>query len=305
MDELHDVDLNLLVVLDAILAERSLTRAAEVLGSTQPTVSGAVAKLRVLLDDPLLIRTGRLSELTDKARMLQPLVHSAVTEVEHTLNMRPMFDPTTSNRQFRLTASDYALSVMTAPLLDLLETEAPGVTVDFSPLTNVSPVDLLRDDVAVTTPVRAVPGRHQALFSDSMVCIASRTHPRLRGGAFALDDLAELPYVQVVFADGIVMYADDSLTEAGIAPRIARTVTGFLPVLFTVAGTDKYGFVPARLADMYADELDLAIVSLPLRLPVLVESVFWHPSRTDDPALRWLIDLLRRVAERVEFPTGA
>lgn len=301
MDDLRGVDINLLVVLDAVLAERNLTRAGEAIGLTQPAVSGAVAKLRTLLDDPLLVRSGRTSDLTPRAVALQPVVREALAQVHRTLNLRPLFDPTTSDRQFRLAASDYALSVMTAPLLAVLATEAPGVSIEFGPLNNFGPVDLLREDVVIASATRDLPGKRQALFSDSMVCVVRRDHPRLRGGALSADDLAELQYVEVSFANGVVMYADAALAAAGISPQIARTVPGFLPVTFAVAGTDTYGFVPARLAELYADELDLVVARVPMPLPVLIESAFWHPSRSNDPALRWLVAILRTVAERVEF----
>jgi LysR family nod box-dependent transcriptional activator len=301
VDDLRGVDINLLVVLDAVLSERSLTRAADVLGTSQPTVSGAVAKLRTMLDDALLVRRGRLSELTPRAQALQPVVRAALDEIDRTLNLRPMFDPLTSSRHFRLSASDYALSVMTAPLLALLEQAAPHVTIDFGPLVNFGPIDLLRDDVVVASADRGVPGKHRALFSDALVCVVRREHPALVDGALSLDDLAALPYVQVAFADGVVMYAEETLADAGAPPRVARTVPGFLPVPFTVAGSDMYGFVPARLADRYADALDLVVARIPVSPPVLVEAAFWHPSRNDDPALRWLVSILVQVAERVEF----
>lgn len=305
MGDLRGIDINLLVALDAILAERSLTRAAEILGTTQPTVSGAMAKLRRLLADPLLVRNGRLSELTPRARALQPVVQAALSEIDRTLNLRPRFEPLPSRRLFRLSASDYALSVMTAPLLDVLEQEAPQVTVEFSPLNNIGPVDLLREDVAIASASRGVPGKRQALFSDSTVCIVRRGHPRLRNGTLSLEDLSTLLYVQVVLADGVVMYADAALAAGGVTPRVARTVPGFLAVPFMVTGSDMYGFVPARLAELYADELDLVVARIPLPLPVLIESAFWHPSRNDDPALRWLVSILLKVAERVEFPDEA
>ncbi|MFH8251219.1 LysR family transcriptional regulator [Microbacterium sp. B2969] len=301
MADLRGIDVNLLVVLDAILTERNLTRAAEVLGTTQPTVSGAAAKLRSMLGDQLLVRSGRSSELTPRAIQLQPIVRAALAEIDRTLDLRPLFDPLTSDRRFRLTASDYALSVMTAPLLELLEQRAPNVSVEFGPMNFLDPVDLLREDVAIASASPRVPGKRQALFSDSMVCIVARGHPRLRDGALGLRELAELPYVRVAFADGIVMYADDELAAAGVTPRVVRTVPGFLPVPFAVAGSERYGFVPARLADLYAENLDLEVARIPVPLPVLVESAFWHPSRNEDPALQWLLSILREVAERVEF----
>jgi LysR family nod box-dependent transcriptional activator len=301
MDDLRGIDINLVVVLDAILTERSLTRAGEAIGLTQPAVSGAVAKLRKLLDDPLLVRSGRTFELTPRALALRPVVREAVMEVGRTFNLRPMFDPLTSDRQFRLTASDYALSVMTAPLLRVLQEQAPRVSVEFGSLNNIGPVDLLREDVAIASAAHGVPGKRQSLFSDALTCIVRRDHPRLRDGALTLQDLIELPYVQVAFAENVVMFADDALLAASVRPTVARSAPGFLPVPFLVSGTDMYGFVPARLADRYAGPLDLTVARIPLQLSTLVESAFWHPSRSNDPALRWLLGILRTVAEMVEF----
>ncbi len=301
MDDLRGIDLNLIVALDAILTERNLTRAGDAIGLTQPAMSGAAAKLRVLLNDPILIRSGRTSELTPRAQALQPVVRRAVAEIGRTLTLRPRFDPATTERRFQLTASDYALAVMTAPLLDLFAQEAPHASVEFAPLSALDPVDLLREDVAIASASRDVPGKRQSLFSDTMVCIVRRDHPRVRGGALTADDLAQLPYVQVNFADGVVMYADDVLAAAGIRPRVARGVPGFLPVPWAVAGTDMFGFVPARLAERYGEALDLVTAEIPVPLPVLVESAFWHPSRSSDPAVLWLLGILRTVAERIEF----
>lgn len=303
MDDLRGIDINLIVVLDAILTERSLTRAGESIGLTQPAVSGAVAKLRKLLDDPLLVRNGRTFDLTPRALALQPVVSEAIIEVGRTFNLRPMFDPRTSDRQFRLTASDYALSVMTAPLLRVLEEAAPNVSVEFGSLNNIGPVDLLREDVAIASAAHGVPGKRQSLFSDSMACIVRRGHPRLKDGALDLVDLSELSYVQVAFAEHVVMFADDALEAASVRPHVARSVPGFLPVPFLVSGTDMFGFVPTRVAELYGAQLDLTVARIPLPLATLVESAFWHPSRNSDPALRWLLGILRTVAELVEFDT--
>ncbi|MBN9215030.1 MAG: hypothetical protein ABS62_00345 [Microbacterium sp. SCN 70-200] len=301
MDDLRGIDLNLLVVLDAILTERNLTRAGETIGMTQPAVSSAATKLRRMLDDPLLIRSGRTSELTERGAALQPIVRQAMEEIGRTLGVRPMFDPLTTTRRFRFTASDYALAFMTAPLMEILEQEAPHASVEFAPMNALEPIDLLREDIVIASAAREVPGKHQALFSDTMVCIVRRGHPRLQDGALSAADLSDLPYVQVVFADGVVMFADDALSAAGVLPRTARTVPGFLPVPWAVAGTDMFGFVPERVAALYADELDLVTATIPIALPVLVEAAYWHPSRTGDPAVSWLLGILRTVAERVEF----
>ncbi len=303
MDNLRGIDINLIMVLDSVLTERNLTRAGEAIGLTQPAVSGSIAKLRKIIGDPLLVRSGRSFELTERAKELQPIVSEALNEIGRTFNLRPMFDPRTSDRQFRIAASDYALSVMTAPLLAVLAEEAPEASVDFDGLNNIDPVDLLRKDVVIAGGNRLVPGKHQSLFSDTFVCLVREDHPRLQNGALSVEDLRQMPYIDVAFSGEIVMVANDALISAGVSPRVAMTVPGFLPMPFMIAGTDIYGFGPARVAERYAAKLGLVVAQTTLSHRTLVEVAYWHPSKSDDPALQWLIGILRTTAERVEFDT--
>lgn len=304
MTDLRRVDVNLIVVLDAILSEKNLTRAGELIGMTQPAVSGALARLRQQFDDPILVRSGRGFELTPKGEQLQPLVSQAMHEISRTLELLPTFDPTTSTRTFLISASDYVLAQMTSPLLLLLQREAPAIKVDFDALpadAMVEPNDLLRRDVLIVGTGRGVPGKRQSLFSDRFVCIVDATNPRLRDGTLSLTDLADLRHVRSNFGAHVLTHIDDMFSAAGISPHIGLSVQGFLPVPFAVSGTTMVGHVPERLAIQHRDRLGLAIAETPLNAATLVEAAHWHPSKTDDPALRWLVAMLRKAAEIVEF----
>lgn len=304
MTDLRRVDVNLIVVLDAILTEKNLTRAGELIGMTQPAVSGALARLRQQFDDPILVRAGRGFELTAKGEELVPLVHDAMVEISRTLELLPTFDPLTSTRTFLISASDYLLSQMTSSLLLLLEREAPGINVEFDALpsdTTVEPTDLLRRDVFIVGTGRGVPGKRQSLFSDRFVCIVDATNPRLRNGSLSLTDLADLRHVHSSFGHRVHTHIDDMLEAAGITPRIGLSVQGFLPVPFMVSGTTMVGHVPERLAHQYREQLGLVIAQTPLSAMTLVEAAHWHPSKTEDPAIKWLVGMLRKAAELVEF----
>lgn len=304
MTDLRRVDVNLIVVLDAILSEKNLTRAGELIGMTQPAVSGALARLRQQFDDPILVRSGRGFELTAKGEELQPLVVHAMREIARTLELSPTFDPATSPRTFLISASDYVLAQVTSPLLLLLEREAPGVKVDFDALpadAMVEPNDLLRRDLLIVGTGRGIPGKKQSLFSDRFVCIVDASNPRLRDGKISLTDLAELRHVRSNFGAHVLTHVDDILSAAGITPRVGISVQGFLPVPFAVAGTTMVGHVPERLALQYRDSLGLAIAETPLNAATLVEAAHWHPSKTGDPALKWLVGMLRKAAEILEF----
>ncbi|GAB3616132.1 LysR family transcriptional regulator [Okibacterium endophyticum] len=302
--DLRKVDVNLLVVLDAILTEKNLTRAGECIGMTQPAVSGSLARLRQQFDDPILVRSGRGFELTAKGEELIPLVRQAMQEVSRTLELLPTFHAATSTRTFYLSASDYLLSQLTSPLLRLLAEHAPGVDVEFDSLpvgAAVTESDLLRRDLVVAGAGRGVPGARQSLFSDRFVCLAGANNPRLRAGRLSMTDLAELRHVRSSFGEGIVTHIDDLLAAAEISPRIGVSVQGFLPVPFVITGTSMIGFVPERVALQHLDDLQLVIPETPLPAATLVEAAFWHPSKSEDPAVKWLVKMLRHASELVEF----
>ena len=308
MTDTLKLDLNLVVVLDALLAERNLTRAGERIGMTQPAVSSALTKLRELYDDPLLEREGRGFVLTPRAESLVPAVAECMLEVQRTFDVLPEFDPATSTRTFLVSASDYVLSEITSPLLSVLATEAPHTNVEFDSLpveALVSPIDLLRRDVIVVSTGRGVPGKRASLFSDRFVCVVDHANPALQDGALGLDALARLPHVQSVFGAQVSTHVDDMLSAADVSPRVAMTVQGFLPVPFVIAGTSWVGWVPERTAHRYGPSLGLVVARTPFEPGVLVEAAHWHPSKSADPALQWLVKQLRVASELVEFgPDG-
>jgi DNA-binding transcriptional LysR family regulator len=304
VSDIRKLDLNLVVVLDALLVERNLTRAGERVGMTQPAVSAALARLRELFDDPLLEREGRGFVLTPRAESLIPVVTECIAAVERTFDVLPTFDPATSTRTFRVSASDYALSEITSPLLSVLAREAPHTNVEFDALPVVdivSPVDLLRRDVTIAATGRGVPGKHVSLFSDSFVCVVDGAHPALHEGALSLAAISRLRHVRSVFGPHVTTHIDDMLGVAGIVPRVALSVRGFMSVPFAIAGTPWIGWVPERTATRFAPSLGLVVARTPIVPSVLVEAAHWHPSKSNDPALQWLVRQLRRAAELVEF----
>jgi len=304
MTDLRKIDVNLIVVLDAILNEMNLTRAGDAIGMSQPAVSGALARLRTQFDDPLLVRNGKVFEPTERALELRPVVTQAMVEIKRIFDILPTFDPATSTRTFYVAASDYALAQLTSPLIRLMKQEAPGTSVSFETMPSqmgVSAVDLLRRDVIVAATGVGIAGKHQSLFSDNFVCIVDKNNPRLRDGKLELSDLNELRKVKVSFGDAIALPTDIAMAELGITPQLGIVVDGFLPVPFAVAQTTMYGLVPERIANEYSERLGLVVAETPLKVPVLIESVHWHPSKSGDPALKWLIGMLRKAAEEIEF----
>jgi len=294
---LSRVDLNLLAALGALLEERNVTYAGNRIGVSEPAMSGMLARLRNHFGDELLHRTGRSYDLTPLAAELLPAVREALAVAGGVLNAE--FKPQTSARRFTVSISDYAMTVLVAPLLAVLAERAPNVTVAFGPLP--SPEDdwvteLMRRDIVVGRLGMGIPGRHRVLFTDRFVCVVAKDNPYLCEGALSLEDLAKLRHAAGSFGPGAATPADRLLAELGVDRRVDVTVPGLLPLGFAVAGTELCAFVPQRLALRYAELLDVVIAEVPFAPAELVEAAHWHPSRQDDPGLAFLLDVLTEAA---------
>ena len=172
---LAHLDLNLLVVLDTLLVERSVTRAGRTLGLSQPATSAALARLRRFFDDPLLVRTGRHLEPTAFALALREPVQDILRRIEVTIDRRSEFDPKSSNREFTLAASDYAVLVLAPALHAALSKDAPNVRLRFVPL------ELAGRDAESCADLFVIPqaharGPHEKLFDDRWVFVADRNN---------------------------------------------------------------------------------------------------------------------------------
>jgi DNA-binding transcriptional LysR family regulator len=295
------IDLNLLVALGALLEERNLTRAGEQINMSQPSMSGALARLRRHFGDELLVRSGREYLLTPLAEQLMPTVRETLRQVERTLQVTPEFDPLTSDRTFSVALSDYATIVLIEPLMRRVHELAPGVGLELSPI----PADeeeinrgLRQHDLLIApAPMgHRFPGQSEVTFRDRFVCIADPGNPKLRDGSLALDDLAKLPHARATFGHDGLNPAERALEELGVEHAVQVTTVGWLPLPFVVAGTDMVAVVPERLARRVADTAGLSVIEPPFGRVELVEEAWWHPMRSSDPALRWLRTVLHQAA---------
>jgi len=298
------IDLNLLVALAAVLEERNLTRAGEKTNMSQPAMSGALARLRRHFDDELLVRDGREYRLTPLAERLLPDVRDALRQVERTLEARPEFDPATSTRTFSLLMSDYAVTVLVDPLLRRAHEVAPGVGLTINPLPpdlHESDRALLQHDLLIGPPGFGFAGESKELFRDPFVCITDPANPRLTGGELTLDDIAELPLAVATFGQppGHLSAAERVLEALGVPRHIQVTTVGWLPLPFVVAGTDLVAIVPERLARRVAATAGVRVCEPPFGTAELIEAAWWHPTRSGDPALRWLRSIVAEVAKEL------
>ncbi|GAA4113106.1 LysR family transcriptional regulator [Nocardioides fonticola] len=288
---LHAVDANLLPVLLTLLEERSVVRTAERLSMSPQAVGSALARLRRHFDDPLLVRVGRHLELTTLAATLLPHVTAAVTAAAALLGDDVGFDPATSTKQFTISMSEYAMTVLTAPLLRRLRDLAPGCTlrVETLPAAATEHWDgaLLRCDLLVGPEHEAHPGRARPVFREDLVCIVPAAHPAAAAGVLTREALAAMPRA-VVPGEHLPLAPDRR-------PLLASSLLS-LPHL--VVAADAWALVPRRLAER-AGAL-IAVVETPFPACALVASAMWHARREQDPSGRWLRGVLAEVGASLE-----
>ena len=302
---LRDVDANLLPALHALLEERNLTHAGERMTMSQPAMSGALARLRKHFGDELLVRSGRGFELTPLAERLQPVVADAVAAADDLFGQQREFDPRTSRKQFDVSMSEYAMTVLAEPVIRLLEKQAPGCSVAFDsvpPSWDQFESQLARRDLIVVPLGFGFPGVTQPIYTDELVCLVARGNPYLHEGSLAFEDLLAMPHAVARF-----LPADDrrplerEMGYQGLQDRtVLVQVTSLLTLPFAVAGTPMCALVPKRLAERCLAMLDLVIARTPLETITIVEAAHWHPRRADDSAVMWLRRRLYGVAVEVE-----
>ena len=304
--ELPSLDLNLVVVLHALLEERNVTRAGERVGLSQPGTSAALARLRRHFDDPLLERAGGSYTLTPLAQALQGQLGETLEQLQRVVAAQPRFDPATSDRRFVVSCSDSVLAVLGPRLVAAATRDAPRASLDFRSLdarVTTDPMTLLRDVDLLVVPrgLFALPDVPSAeLYRDRWVCATWRGSSVV-GDRLSLEDVGRarwvMPFQELLMASP----ADAALATLGVDRHCAVRVESFSVLDRLVVGTDLLVLFHERLAGELAAH-DLRVVELPVALPPITETVWWHPSRQLDPGHRWLLDVVTEVSAALDQP---
>jgi DNA-binding transcriptional LysR family regulator len=285
---LASIDLNLLVPLDALLTERSVTKAAAAVGLSQPAMSNALARLRRLLSDELLTRVGREYELTDRARSLVEPLAETLRVIRTEVLTPPGFDPATSSRTFTVAATNAtALAVLPTLIRDLSVT-APGVTLRVLPLPPSADEFLAHGGVDVVLLPDVLPTAlpRERLFDERWVCVVDADNERV-GDELPLDLFTALPHV-VYESEAGRTAADVALEAMGLHGTIRIRVKDFLLIPLLLRGTPMVAVVQERLGLRLAAAGMLRMLPPPVPLPNLGIDLVWNPRRNGDPALAWL-----------------
>ncbi len=300
---LSSIDLNLLVVLRALLRERHVTRAASAVGLSQSATSHALARLRELCDDPLLVRAGKALELTPRAARLLPSLERGLSDLQAVVSAEPAFEPASARRVFTLAMADYGIAVLLTPLLRELEHAAPNVDLSVVSFPNLAEMlEAGSVDLALVSKEQfSGPFSTQDLFKDGFMCMVRSDHPSVKA-KLSLDTYASLRHVLVAPSGTPGSIVDTELARLGVTRRITARVSSFLVAPLVVAETDFIATLPARLARTQAQRYGVRLVPPPLRLPEFTLAMAWHPRLEHDPAQRWLRAFVARVSDLSDTP---
>ncbi|MBX3099532.1 MAG: LysR family transcriptional regulator [Salinibacterium sp.] len=293
------IDYNLLRPLRALLEERSVTRAAERMHVSQPSMSLALARLRTHYEDPLLARHGNHYELTPLGERLLEALPQAIIEVEQVLGLQPRFDPVTSTRTFSIAGVDYAIARIAPALSRIVEREAPNVRFEFPAadgrLVNGAPDSLRTIDGAILPHGYLVDQLHLDFEPEAWVCIVDAVSGV--GERASADELLTRPWVQTLPARDGITPARQQLQFRGIDISVVAATPNFFVVPSLIIGTDRVAIVPEGFARMAVrTEPRLRLVLLPLDLDPIRDAFWWHIDRKHDAGHIWLRSILKRFA---------
>jgi DNA-binding transcriptional LysR family regulator len=312
------LDLNLLRVLDVVLTERSLTRAARQLAMTQPAVSNAMKRLRDALGDDLVQRSGFGVEPTPRALALWPAVRGALETLEQTL-VPGQFDAAQSDTTFVLAMADATAAELMPGLVETIERDAPGISMRVLPLTTRDPRRLLAEgqiDLAVghfpavladltaqaqsgKTPAQGAGFEHHRLYDGQYVCVMRKGHPLAKKAKLSLEQFCAAHHLLVSFSGRPFGFVDEALAGLSRQRRIVLTVNQFFTAGRVVARSDLLTVLPRHFVRVADSANELVIRELPLSVaPVHVDSL-WHHHSTSQAAHRWLREQLASAAKNV------
>lgn len=303
MRDVHDLDLNLVTALDALLAERHVTRAAHRLGITQSAASHALARLRDALGDPLLVRgPAGTMVATPLAQRIAPQLRKVLDDLAGILRGEA-FDPATARRTFQLGGGDYVELVLLPRLCARLERDAPGIDVWVKTFEDWGDRELASGalDAVLSPPTgkqRPSGMYEKTLLSEAFTCVMRAKHP-LASSRLTLARYCDARHLMVAPRGTPGSFVDDALAAAGKTRRIAMAVPHFLVVPYVIAKTDLLATLAVRIAEVFASTLDLAIAPPPFEVPRFQMALAWHERNHQDPAQRWFRELIREVAAEI------
>lgn len=308
------IDLNLLVYLDVLLRERNVTKAANQLGLSQPAMSNSLRRLRILFDDPLMIRTSEGMSPTERALELQPTIRDVLAKVDKAVQPRAAFDPSKAGHFFRIMATDYAESTIFPHILHRLREDAPGITLDIMTPSDVSFLDVERGKVdMVINRFDSVPEsfHQQTIWKDHFACLFSTDNPIQND--FTLETYLQAQHVWVSktgMGVGVGMnpadvqqlgWVDEALNKLGHKRRITVFTRHYQAAMLMAEQNDLIVTIPAQAVELQAHNSRVIIKKPPFEIPLIDLKMAWSPLLQNNPAHKWMRRLIIQVAKDIRL----
>jgi len=299
--DIKSIDLNLILVFDALIRLRSVTRAADAVGLSQPATSAALARLRVQFGDQLFVRTGQEMKPTPLALELAEPVRTVIETVSAKILRLSTFDPATSERSFTILTPDIGEVAFIPLIAEQCARQAPGISLRSRSIPRENAAAALESgqaDLAIGffPDLRRTGFFQQRLFRARYVCIACRSNPLSRG---ALDVKKFLAAKHVVVRpDGRDHQFEKFLQKRSLTRRVTLELAHFMSLMGVLPDTDLIATVPQQIADVIAEYIDIAIMDVPLHPPAIDVQQFWHSRFNKDPGNVWLRALTHGLLQR-------
>ncbi len=291
---MKSADLNLLVHFDALMTCRSVSRAAVQLGITQPAMSAALSRLRRLFNDPLFLRDEGLWHPTQRAQELYQSFQPLVARWRSETLPREEFDPVTAHRVLSIFVSDYLQFAALPKVIAALSKAAPGISLRvFKLFQGLNMIETNHVELVIGHYPQPLPAlRARFLFEERAVCIVRNNHPCLHK-RWNLDSLLTYPHVYIAGHTGqFSQQIDEALKAVNRIRRIGASLSSYLACPFVVGTTDFVAILPSSVAHAFQKMSRSTILEVPLPLPAVNVSMYWHERHHDDPAHTWIRQLI-------------
>ncbi len=303
------LDLNLLLVFEAMLLHQNVTTAAAHIGLTQSAMSNALGRLRRHFEDPLFVKTRTGMLPTPRALELAQPLRQALTLVRASLLTRTGFDPRASKRTFRFHMSDVGEMVFLPALMKRLNQIGASATVETAQLASDTVTERLAsgeiDLAAGYLPSLGRSVQHVPLFREHYVCMTRREHPSGKNGRLTLEEFLAGSHVMIASMGSGHQIIERTLERRGLKRNVALRVPHFLVIPMIVASTDLIVTIPSRVANAMSKLVRVRVHPLPVPIPSFDVSLFWHPRFADDPPIQWMRSLMVELFEEPRSARGA
>ncbi|MDC7684803.1 LysR substrate-binding domain-containing protein [Asticcacaulis sp. BYS171W] len=295
-------DLNLLPVFVTLMEERSVTRAAERLGITQPALSNALTRLRTMIKDQLFVRERYGMQPTPMAQELAPVIAAALARIDDVILGQQAFDPTQAERLFTVAPNGYVEFVLAPAIVARLRERAPGIRLRLTPFGNdLSETGVISGTTAMVLGRMVDPPDNlvvQHLMDDGLACVVRADHPEV-GDTLTREQYERMRHVNVLPPGRLRAGLFQALERQGLKREVAVSVTHFLAIPEMIAVTDYCATLPRLICRQLRHDPRLKVLDAPVDLGTFPVEMAWHVRYRHDPAHRWLRSLISEVAKTV------